>query len=331
MRALSSIRHIACIAALAATAVAPAAAAATQIDVTALNGSFANGDGGWSSTSACAPLCTVTNTIDSGAGATTPGSASVVYTTLSGLLGGLASGTSTWTSPAFTWTDPTPDSAVLTIARRASISSLLAVGGSASVRVQLRDQTTGAVTTVANDGISSADSAFASHSLALDPTLLLKGHGYRLLVTTNLAAAALLTNIRVSFDDIALTATVTPPTTSVSPGTGSGDPGGSGGDGPGSATAPGTPAAGGTALRLSAATTVRFSPGRRFTLRVRALRAGKPVANAVVTWRVGTTVRRVATGRDGYASLTLLRRARSALRITVRTGAANATTWARPR
>jgi hypothetical protein len=338
MRAPSSIRRVVCVAALAATAVLPAAAAATQVDVTALNGSFASGSGGWSWTSSCAPLCTVTNTVDDGPGATTPGSATVVYTTLAGLLGGLASGTSTWTSPSFTWGDATPESAALVFARRASISSLLAVGGSATVRLQLRDLTSGTLTTLMTDGISAADASFSTHLLSIDPSLLRQDHSYRLLVTTNLAAAALLSNIRISFDDIGLTATIAAPASGGSSGTGgtggtggSGDPVGSGVSGNPGAGGAGTPATGSTALRLTAAATVRFSPGRTVALRVRATRAGKAVSNLVVTLRMGTSLRRLTTGRDGYASLTLLRRVRSALRITYRAGAAGATTWARPR
>ena len=41
-------------------------------------------------------------------------------------------------------------------------------------------------------------------------------------------------------------------------------------------------------------------------------------------------MRRLSTGRDGYASLKLMRRGRAPLRITFRAGAATATTWARP-
>ncbi len=316
MRALPRIRRSLCVAALAAAALAPGAAAATQIDVTAINGSFADGAGGWTSTAACAPLCSVTNTVDSGAGASTPGSATVVYTTLAGLLGGLASGTSTWTSPSFTWANATPDSAALAFARRATIGNLLTVGGSATMWLQLRDQTAGTLTTIASDGIATAEGSFTAHSLSLDPSLLRQGHSYRLLVTTNFAAAALLSNIRVAYDDIGLTATIDGGATGGSGGTpgtgGSGAPVGSGvGGTPGTGGA-GTPASGSAALRLSAAATVRFSPGRRVALRVRATRAGHPVTGLVVTLRMGTTARRITTGRNGYASLELLRRVRSA-------------------
>jgi hypothetical protein len=332
---ISRIRRIALAAAFAAAAIAPATASATETAFTPLDSSFMTGDANWTSVASCAPLCTVVNAVDGGPGASTPGSVTVVYTTLAGLLGGLASGTSTWMSPSFTWVGATPDSAVFTFARKAAISGLLAVGGSSAVRVQLRDQTMATTFTLASDELSVADSSFSSHSLSVDPALLRPGHSYRVLVTTTLAAAALLSNIRVSFDDIALTGMVA---TAAAGGTGgaagaggSGAAGDSGGGaGPGSRDS-GTPASAGAALRLSAAAIVRFAPGRRVALRVRATRAGAPVANIAITLRMGTTVRRLTTGRDGFASLQLLRRVRSALRVTFRAGAATATTWARPR
>lgn len=295
--------------------IAPAAAPAKEVDVAALNGTFAGGAGGWAATSSCAPLCSVTSAVDPGPGAGEPGSASVAYTTLAGLLGGLASGTSTWTSPSFTWTDATPDSAVVTYARRAAIGGLLTVGGSASARVQLRDLTTGTVTTLASESISTAEPSFGDESVAVKPSLLVRAHSYRLLLTTDLSAAALLSNIQVAYDDIDLTAAVAAPASS-----GGGDPTGSGG-GSGSTAA----------IHLVAAGVVRYAPGRPITLRVRATRAGNAVAGVTVTLRFGATTRRLTTDRDGYAVLRLTRRARAALRITFRAGGAGATTWARPR
>ena len=334
MRAPSRIRRIVSAAAFAVLAGMPAAAAATQVDVPALNGGFASGTGGWTSTASCAPLCSVTNAFDPTAGASSPGSASVVYTALSGLLGGLASGTSTWTSPSFTWTSPRPTSASLSLARKAAIGGLLAVGGSATIRVQLRDLATGTTTTIASDGITTADSAFVGHTLAIDPSLLEQGRSYRVLLTTNFAAAALLSGIRVSYDDIALTGAVAGAGGTTGSGgnggtTGSGGNGGSDGSKPG-ATAP--TALGATQpLRLAAPRVVRFAPGRAVRVRVLATRGGKPVARLAVTLRVGATTRRVATGRNGYASVTLTRRARTPLRIVFRAGTATATTWARVR
>ena len=331
MRALLSIRRVVCVAALAATAVAPAAAAATQIDVTALNGSFAGGDGGWSSTSACAPLCTVTNTVDGGPGASTPGSATAVYTTLAGLLGGLASGTSTWTSPGFTWANATPESAVLTFARRASIDSLLAAGGSAALRLQLRDQTTGTLTTLASDGISTADASFSTHSLPIDPSLLQPGAQLPAARDDELRRRRaaqqhprLVRRHRAERDDC----------------------GGLNRRYPGRRRLQRSrrqrrERQSGLERCRDAGCRHRASPdgsGHRALLARppgRGAGACDPCGQAdrdlVVTLRMGTTVRRVVTGRDGYASLKLLRRVRSALRITFRAGSAGATTWARPR
>jgi hypothetical protein len=331
MRAPSRIRRIACVAALAAAAAVPAAAAAADVDVPAINGTFAGGAGGWTSTSSCAPLCTVTNTVDSESGASTPGSATVIYTSLAGLLGGLASGTSTWTSPSFTWTDATPESASVSLARKAAISGLLTVGGSANERVQLRDLTTGTTTTLLNDEISTADASFVTDAPTIEPSLLKQAHSYRLLLTTNLAAAALLSGIRVSYDDITLTGTIASSggTTGGTGGTGgTGSTNGSGGSDPG-ATAP----AGGRAnavLRLLAPRVVRFRPGHAVMVRVRATRAGKAVGRLVVTLRMGKTTRRISTRSDGYASIRVTRRSRAPIRLTFRAGAATAITWARP-
>jgi hypothetical protein len=313
-------------------AVAPAAAAASEIDVPAINGSFAGGAGGWTSTSSCAPLCTVTNTVDAGSGASTPGSATVIYTTLAGLLGGLASGTSTWTSPSFTWTNATPDSATVSFARKAAIAGLLTVGGSVDGRIQLRDLTVATTTTILDEGISTADASFVTDSLAIDPGLLKQGHAYRLLITTNLAAAALLSGIRVSYDDVELTGTIdaTGGSTGGTGGTGStGGTGGTGGSDPG--TTPPTGGGANAVLRLLAPRVVRFMPGHALKVRVRATRAGKAVRSLVVTLRMDKRTRRIATGRDGYASVTLTRRGRAPLRITFRAGTATAITWARPR
>jgi hypothetical protein len=332
MRAPSRIRRIACLAALAAAAAQPAAAAAGAVDVPAINGTFAGGAGGWTSTSACAPLCTVTNAVDTGSGASTPGSATVIYTTLAGLLGSLASGTSTWTSPSFTWTGATPDSATVSFARKAAISGLLTVGGSASARVQLHDLTAGTTTTLLSDEISAADASFVTRAPAIEPSLLKPAHSYRLLLTTNLAVAALLSDIRVSYDDVTLSASIASSggSTGGTGGTGgTGTTGGSGGTDPG-----GTPPAGrgaNAALRLLAPDVVRFTSGHALRVRVRATRAGKAVSRIVVTLRMGKTTRRLSTGGDGYASIRLVRRGRASIRITFQAGAATAITWARPR
>ena len=81
-----------------------------------------------------------------------------------------------------------------------------------------------------SDGIPTADRAFVTHALAIDPSLFRPGHSYRLLLDTNLSAAALLSGIRVSYDDVTLTGTIKTPAGSGTgdPGPGTGEPGGSG-------------------------------------------------------------------------------------------------------
>ena len=151
------IRWLVAVATLVVTASPSAHASASEVETVAIDSTFASGAGGWTATSSCAPLCSVANAIDPEAGASGPGAAAVIYTTLGGLLGGLATGTSTWTSPSFTWPTTTPSQATLSLARKAAVSSLLAVGGSASSRIQLDDLTAGTITTVATEGISTAE------------------------------------------------------------------------------------------------------------------------------------------------------------------------------
>jgi hypothetical protein len=81
---------------------------------------------------------------------------------------------------------------------------------------------------------------------------------------------------------------------------------------------------------LLAPRTVRFEPGHAVALRVRVTRAGAALRKVVVTLRAGALVRRVSTGRNGYATIRLTRRTRSPLRVTFRAGAATASTWLRP-
>jgi len=96
MRSPSCKSRLIALAVLVAGAAGPAHAGASEADAPVLSSGFANGTGGWTATASCAPLCSVANTIDPGPGASGPGSATVIYTALSGLLGSLAAGTSTW-------------------------------------------------------------------------------------------------------------------------------------------------------------------------------------------------------------------------------------------
>jgi hypothetical protein len=327
---VSQIRWFVALAALVVAASPSAPARASEVDVPAIEGAFSDGAGNWTATSACAPLCTVTNTIDASAGATSPGAATVVYTTLGGLLGGLATGTSTWKSPSFTWANATPGHATLSFARRAAVSSLLAVGGSASSRVQLDDLTSDTTTTIVTQGITAADSSFVTHALSIDASLLKPSHSYSLLVTTNLAAAALLSNIRVAYDDISLVGTVESGSSGGTGGAGGGgDPGGTGRGGAGGGTTPpgGVPAPGG--LRLTTPRVVHFQRGRSIVLRVQAARAGKAVGHLAIVVRFGSTTRRALTERNGVATLKVLLKGTGPVRVTFRAGAARATTWAR--
>jgi len=327
MRAPPRIPRLLALATLVAAAFAPAQAGASAADAPALSSTFADGADGWTATASCAPLCSVTNAVDPDSGASGPGSATVIYTTLAGLLGGLATGTSTWTSPSFTWPSAAPDHATVSLARKAAVSGLLAVGGSVSSRIQLDDLTAGSVTVIATDAISTADSSFVTRTVSLDPSLLEQAHSYRLRLTTNLSATALLSGIRMSYDDVSLSGTSSAPGTGDAGGTGGN--GGTGGTGPG-ATSPGAGGAPG-ALRLAAPAVLRFRRGQAVTLRVRATRNGKAVAHLVVTLGLAKRTRRISTGRDGSAAVRLKLPGGGPTRITFRAGTAVAITWARPR
>ena len=329
MRAPSRIPRFLVPAALAAAAFVPAQAGASESDAPALAGTFANGAGGWVSTSSCAPLCSVANTIDPGPGASDPGSATVIYTTLAGLLGGLASGTSTWTSPSFTWSGAAPDHATVSLARKASISGLL-VGrrlrefphsaGRPDVRSTRDGRGRGHLHR--RSGIRHAHGGARSVPLEGGALLPAPPHDEPLGRGAPERHPGLLRRRTPERDDDgdgdggrAAAAMVAPR------GTGGGNPVVTS---PKSGSAP-------SALRLLAPAGVRFTRGRPLTVRVRATRAGKAAGHLVITLRVATMARRITTRRDGTASFTLTLRGRRAARITFRAGAAVATTWARPR
>ena len=155
------------------------------------------GRSGWTSTPSCAPLCSVANAVDPNAGASEPGSAAVIYTSLGGLLGGLAAGTSTWTSPSFTWTNAPPG---------ACHPLVRAQGRDRRPPQRGRQRPPASSCTTSPPVISRRSRAERSppprarssrQTFAVDPGLLRTGHAYRLLITTSLPAAALLSGIRV--------------------------------------------------------------------------------------------------------------------------------------
>ena len=208
MRASTRLRPLALAVAIVAAAAAPASAAATEVAVPALDATFAAGPEGWTSTSSCAPLCSVANAVDPNAGASEPGSAAVIYTSLGGPARRPRGRHEHLDVAELHLDERAPVHATLSFARRAAIGGLLNVGGSASARVQLHDLTSGDLTTIASGALSTAEGSFVPQAFTVDPGLLRTGHAYRLLITTSLSAAALLSGIRVAYDDIALTATV---------------------------------------------------------------------------------------------------------------------------
>ena len=208
MPAHPRIRWISSLAALAAAAIAPALAEASEVEYTALKSTFANGAGGLD-------VDVVVRTAVQRDERPRPGRGSE-HARLGGRhlhhargpARGPGHGDEHLGLAELHLDRAAPESAALSLARKATIGGLLSVGGSAGARVQLEDETAGTTTTLANEEISTADTSFVTHSLPINPSLLKQTHSYRLLLTTNLSAAALLSGIRVAYDDVALTVTV---------------------------------------------------------------------------------------------------------------------------
>ena len=328
MRRLLRIRRLVSAAALAALVAVPVTAGATQVDVGGLNGGFTGGTDGWTSTASCAPLCSVTNGFDP-AGASDPDRPR----SSTRRSGACSADSRPARAPGRRRASPgrirKPGSASLTLQRKAAIGGLLTLGGTANARVQLRDVTAGTITTLASEAISAADTSFGKHSLAIEPSLLEQGHSYRVVLTTNLAVAALLSGVRVSYDDVAITGVVAD-----AGGGGTSTAGTSGGNGGanGSGPDPATPA--GPAAALPMRPPLRASCASPWAGRWRSgseRRAGETRQATRRDPAHGRGNAALSTGRDGYASVKLTRRGRAPLRITFRAGTATATTWARVR
>ena len=272
----------------------------------ALNGSFAGGTGGWTSTSSCAPLCTVTNAFDPAPARAARARRPSSTRRSPGLLGGLASGTSTWTSPSFTWTSPQPASATPLAraqgrdrrpARRSEAPRARACSCATSPpgrprrsrARRSRPPTRRSPThSLAIDSVAARAGALLPRAADDEPRRRRAAQRHPRLLRRRRAS---------------------PATSSTAGGTGTPAPaapaagtGGATGTRLRLGTPPAGPAAGTRPLRLAAPREVRFTPGRRGDVRVRATRAGKPVARLVVTLRFGA---RDAARHDGPRRLRL--------------------------
>lgn len=202
------------LAVLAGLAVAPAAQAVTYPSE---GGSgFATGTEGWTGSAAsCTPgaggLCEVSNLHATGQG-NPPGSIETRMEVLANA-GGLFAGAATWRSPSFVAT--TAGGGSLTYQRQFDASGLAALEPSARIEAVLVDETSGALTSLGAETISTNSEAvadpltgFASHTEVVPADLLQLGHNYRLqlhpTITTHTAQVGLLGSASLRFDNVAL-------------------------------------------------------------------------------------------------------------------------------
>jgi hypothetical protein len=330
------------LAALAACLALAAGAGAATIHSDPADGTFVNGYGGWTNTSSCGVLCTVTNSHDT-AGASTPGSLKTAYTTTVGVLT-TVTGTSTFSSPDFTWNGASPDAASLTFARKASIAGLLASSGTAASEVAIVDDTSATTTVVVNEPLTVSDTAFLTRTLAVPPSVLASGDSYHLEITTSFSApASVLGNNSVNYDDVALgTTTADPAGGFLVPDSTGQNGGGSGANGTNGTGTDGTNGANGTngtnggiktpaakkkvvSIRLVAARKATYARGHVLTLKVRALRSKTAVKSLAITVKAGGKSYRLVTSKTGYATLRLKPTAKT-LKVAYRVGNAQIAT-----
>lgn len=154
---------------------------------------------GWTKVTACSGLCTTSAPYDAGLGAI-----GADFSTLLGV-GGLTTGTATYSSPTFRWTGLAPISAAASFRARAlSIAS----GVGASAQLRLEDVTAGTSVVAASSGALAVGGAFGNVAGAVTPPgTLVDGHDYRLqLVVTFTTSVAALATSSIRVDDITVTA-----------------------------------------------------------------------------------------------------------------------------
>lgn len=167
------------------------------------NTTFSGSAAGWSSASSCSLLCTVTNAYDDGSG-NPSGSIATSFATALGLLS-TATGVGTWSSDSFTWTAGAPGAVTVALDRRATVSGLLAVGGTATYAVRLVDETVPGSTTLLSGTLTGDDAGWVPLSASPAPGVVVSGHAYHLeIATTFTAAVALLSGHSVTYDNVTL-------------------------------------------------------------------------------------------------------------------------------
>lgn len=169
------------------------------------NRAFTSGSSPWTASDTCTLLCSTTSAHVAGDG-NPAGSIRTSFATLLGLLG-LATGVGTWTSESFTWTGGTPGAVGFQLDRRAQVSGLLGLGGTASYQVSLVNDTAGTSTTLLGATLTGSDASWTTLTASgLVPGDVVSGSTYHLEIrTTFTAAAALLSGHSVSYDNVVLT------------------------------------------------------------------------------------------------------------------------------
>ncbi|HEX4482682.1 MAG TPA: hypothetical protein VH081_02745 [Solirubrobacteraceae bacterium] len=157
---------------------APSALATTPVVVPA-GGDFEQTPLAYSTQASCGLLCRIATSRQA------EGSNHYLHTEFESLLGviGTDAGTSTITSPQFTWTKSTPGAVTFAIERRSSLSGLIGINSGASLAVVLVDDTSTTTTTVLSEELSSSQATFAPVSVTVPAADIADGHSYHLVIT----------------------------------------------------------------------------------------------------------------------------------------------------
>jgi Ca2+-binding RTX toxin-like protein len=167
--------------AVAALAAAPAQAATSEFPSGGSN--FVGDQEGWATADgACGAGCSTSGVWEPAAG-NPPGSISARMSVLLNV-GGTFTGTTTWTSPAFTVPPGQPvTAATFAYDRQLTAGGLLSLAPESDVTVELVDQAGGQVTLL-DETLTTANSTFVTRGAGAPAGAVVDGHTYRLAITT---------------------------------------------------------------------------------------------------------------------------------------------------
>jgi hypothetical protein len=202
MRALITVLTALCLAAV----LWPAAASAQAIPP---GGDFETVPTTWMSTGSAGLLSTI--------GTVQTGDAGNHYlrTTYHALVGiGLVGldAHATITSPAFSWSQATPQALTFTMDERASLGTLVGIDSGVTVSASLDNLTTHVVTPLESNAITQDSTTFQTFSATAARTLLVNGDSYQLVVTESVdPLVAVLGQATIDLDNVALDVTPAAP------------------------------------------------------------------------------------------------------------------------